>query len=300
MSDIRFSVVVPTHNRYTLLRQCLRALHEQTYPPHEIIVVDDASTDETPDALPREFPNVRYVRLPTQQGPSVARNTGIRMAEGDVIAFTDDDCRVPPDWLAQLANAFLAHPDAAGVGGYQEAPDDVLRTNIFAQVERIKRSRRWKGREKTPQKGGFEVPGFGTNNAAYRREVLLTIGGFDETFTYAAGEDTDLRWRICEAGYTLVYIPLKVEHYRTFSYTLHSLWHQYTHRGFGQYEFEMKRGRAPSFRRLVARAIKRTLAFWRDMCSLGFRKAAIIYLQGIANVWGQYRAWKEYHQRKHS
>ncbi|GAP62478.1 hypothetical protein ARMA_0901 [Ardenticatena maritima] len=296
MPDLRFSVVIPTYNRYTLLRQCLQALQEQTYPAYEIIVVDDASSDETPHTLPKEFPTVRYIRLPQRSGPATARNVGIQTASGDIVAFTDDDCRVPPYWLETLAEAFTEHPDVVGVGGYQEAPDEILEKDIFAQAEQFMRAQRWQGRHIAPQKGGFEVPGFGTNNAAYRREVLLSVGGFDETFTSAAAEDTDLKWRICEQGYQLLYLPLKVDHYHT--ETVGSAWRRHIYRGIGAYDFGKKRGKAPSLVRIALRSIKRTLRLGKHLVQTDPRIAFIVYMKSMADVVGQYRAWQNDDERK--
>jgi glycosyltransferase involved in cell wall biosynthesis len=96
------SAVVPTFNRIATLRQTLTALAAQDYPDYEIIVVDDGSSDGTGDVVTREFPAVRYVRQPNR-GPAAARNVGIRAALGDIVAFTDDDCLPPVDWLSRLA-----------------------------------------------------------------------------------------------------------------------------------------------------------------------------------------------------
>ncbi|MCS6911591.1 MAG: glycosyltransferase family 2 protein, partial [Anaerolineales bacterium] len=131
---MNFSVVIPTYNRQATLRRCLTALLAQTYPAHEIIVVDDGSTDGTAEMMTRDFPIVRFFRQ-KNAGPASARNRGIREASGDVIAFTDDDCLPPADWLERLADGYRRHPDVAGVGGYLDAPDEVLADNALAQYD---------------------------------------------------------------------------------------------------------------------------------------------------------------------
>jgi glycosyltransferase involved in cell wall biosynthesis len=129
------SVIIPTHNRKDLLRRCLAAATSQDYPDYEVIVVDDGSTDGTGAMVRREFPQVRYIRQERNRGPAAARNRGIKVATGEIIAFTDDDCLLPLDFLSRLADGYRRYPEVAGVGGYLEAPDDLLRTNPFARYE---------------------------------------------------------------------------------------------------------------------------------------------------------------------
>src|SRR6266550_6185835 len=117
------SIVVPTRNRARLLRDCIVSLMQQDLPGDrfEIIVVDDGSTDETPDVV-REIrrrtnrPDIRYVR-PEGRGLNVARNAGIQAAIGDPIAFVDDDVAVPSSWLKAVADGSLRHTDAGCFGG---------------------------------------------------------------------------------------------------------------------------------------------------------------------------------------
>jgi glycosyltransferase involved in cell wall biosynthesis len=210
--SVRFSIVIPTYNRASTLRCCLRAASVQTYPDYEVIVVDDASADSTGEMVRREFPHVRYLRQETNRGPAAARNRGIEAATGEIVAFTDDDCLVPSDFLARLAGGYRTYPDVAGVGGYLEAPDEVLRSNAFAQYEAHVTHQVYRAGP-TPYLGGFECPAGGTSAMSYRREVLLVVGGFDAQFTAAAGEDADLKLRIVQRGFSLLYVPIKVTHH---------------------------------------------------------------------------------------
>jgi len=116
----RVSVVVCCYNMGTALRECLRSLHRQTYHNTEIIVVNDASTDETAQVV-SEFNRisqncVRLVSNPANLGVAGSRNVGIRHAQGDLIAFTDADCIVHEDWLVELVRAVRGDRTAA-VGG---------------------------------------------------------------------------------------------------------------------------------------------------------------------------------------
>jgi glycosyltransferase involved in cell wall biosynthesis len=255
---MRFSVIVPTYNRMATLRQTLASLTTQDYSDFDLVVVDDGSTDGTRAMVAAEFPAVCY-KHQDNRGPAAARNTGIRGASGEIIAFTDDDCLPPRNWLARLADGFVRHPGVVGVGGYLEAPSQILATNMLARYE----SRDEYGARNEEIVGGFECPVGGTNNMAYRRDALLAINGFDETFPYAAGEDTDVKLRLCASGARLLYMPIKVTHLQTYAWD--AFRRQQITRGRGVVHFERKHyGGAPTRRRIVLRMFKRMMMFGRD------------------------------------
>jgi glycosyltransferase involved in cell wall biosynthesis len=257
MEHLRFSVIVPTYNRKNTLRRCLTAATGQDYPDYEVIVVDDGSTDGTGEMVRREFPQARCFRQEENRGPAAARNCGIREASGEVVAFTDDDCLVPADWLRRLADGYHRYPKVIGVGGYLEAPNYLLSNNILAQYERSV-GRNHYGAADTEVLGEFECPAGGTNNMSYRRAALLNIGGFDETFPFAAGEDADLKWRLCQRGARLLYVPVKVTHLQP--YTWKAFRRQQIIRGHGAAAFEHKHlGHTPTTSRVLLRLAKRTL-----------------------------------------
>lgn len=210
----RFSVVVPTRNRPQLLSRVLEALASQTYPNYEIIVVDDASTtDLTP--LKQRFPQVRFVRQPYNLGPAAARNLGIREATGEIIAFTDDDVMPPSNWLETLADGYRRNPEVVGVSGSIQAPDELLQANVWAQLE-LFQSQVELGQPNREVVGGWECPGFGTCNASYLRGAFEEVGGFDEGFSFAC-EDGDLKRRVAERGYQLLWIPIRSLHLRNYT-----------------------------------------------------------------------------------
>jgi glycosyltransferase involved in cell wall biosynthesis len=266
---VKFSVVIPTYNRAATLRQTLTALMAQDYPDYEIIVVDDGSTDDTRAMIAREFPQVRYI-YQQNRGPAAARNRGIAHARGEIIAFTDDDCVPPRDWLARLADGYARYPDVVGVGGYLEAPDEVLQRAPLARYERFIARRVFRVSERE-YVGGFECPAGGTNNIAYRRAILERVGGFDESFPYAAGEDADLKWRICQLGARLLYVPVKMTHLQT--YTWESFKRQARVRGKGTRLF-----RCQTSRQANARA--RGVAFAAALAGLAARMVG----RGISSI----------------
>src|SRR3954454_4952353 len=128
----RVSVVMATHNRAQRLAAMLDSLREQTLPhdDFEVIVVDDASTDDgatrrtLEEALPRGGLALRVVHRDRSRGPAVARNQGWHMAGAPLVAFTDDDCRAAPGWLAAAVAVADAHPGAIVQGRTDPMPEE--------------------------------------------------------------------------------------------------------------------------------------------------------------------------------
>ncbi len=288
---MRVSVVIPTFNRGGTLRQTLTGLIVQDYPDYEIIIVDDGSTDGTDDMVMREFPSVRYLRQPNR-GPAAARNVGIRMSSGVIVAFTDDDCLPPSDWLTRLVDGYTRYPEVVGVGGYLEAPAEVLKHNILARYERYVTREQYQARDEEVL-GGFECPAGGTCNMSYRKSVLTEVGGFDEGFRYAAGEDADLKWRIVRQGYQLLYLPIRMVHLRP--YTWQAFRKQQITHGRGAWYFEHKHSRPPGWGRIALRAVKRGMSFIPDMWRMGVALAFVKMMGGWYDCWGQ---WQEYRSRR--
>lgn len=285
---MKFSVVIPTFNRGSILRQTLAALITQDYSDYEVIVVDDGSTDGTREMVMREFPSVRYLRQ-ANRGPAAARNVGIQAASGVIVAFTDDDCLPPADWLTRLADGYARHPEVVGVGGYSEAPVDLLEHNILARYERYM-TREHYGACDGEVLGGFECPVGGTGNMSYRRSVLIEVGGFDEGFRYAAGEDADLKWRVVQKGHPLLYIPVRVTHLGP--YTWRAFRKQQITHGRGAWYFEHKRGHSPGWGRIALRVAKRGLSFIPDTLRMGVVLAFVKMIGGWYDCWGQWEEMK--------
>ncbi len=189
------SVVIPTHNRPTLLARCLEALGQQTYPApcYEVIVVVDGGADagHTCHAHCRQpsLHNGATLRVlhVAQGGPAVARNQGWRAARGEIIAFTDDDVVPTPGWLAAGVRAFA--PDVVGVAGWTEVPTPAIPTDHELTTS------------------GLENAPFTTCNVFYRHCALERVGGFDERYRLAWREDSDLYFRLCKMGGRMVIAP---------------------------------------------------------------------------------------------
>lgn len=192
----KVSVVVASYNAAHTLRPCLESLRHLDYPDYEVLLIDDGSTDDT-TRLSSEFPEVRTLRHPRNLGLSTARNLGIRAATGDVIAFTDADCRVDRDWLRWLVLG-LFDLQTAGIGGPNLLPPDD--SPVAAAVMA---SPGGPAHVLLDSRFAEHLPGC---NMAFWRWALEAIGGFDPVFQ-RAGDDVDVCWRILRQGWRLGFAP---------------------------------------------------------------------------------------------
>lgn len=201
-------VVIPARNAETTLRECLRSVMECDYPRKTIWIVNDGSRDTTA-AILGEFPgiNVLHVRA---MGASAARNLAMQNAAEDVIAFTDADCVVRKDWLRRLV-ACVMEPGVSGAGGPQLA---VPHQPLFARrIHAFLAAICFVGDYMRVGQGKHPVQHIPSCNSAYRREAILSVGGFRPGLF--PGEDVDLDRRLIMAGHKLVYTPeAVVEHHR--------------------------------------------------------------------------------------
>ncbi|HVV71198.1 MAG TPA: glycosyltransferase, partial [Verrucomicrobiae bacterium] len=200
----RVSIVVASYNGERTLKACLDSLQQQRYPDYEVILVDDGSTDTTPQ-IAFLNPQVRYLRLERNLGLSAARNAGIAAASGEIIAFTDADCRADEDWLYYLVGALLTS-DFVGMGGPNLLPpdDSVVAAAVMA-------SPGGPAHVMLTDRQAEHIPGC---NMAFFKWALSEVGGFDPVFR-KAGDDVDLCWRLQQAGYKIGFSPAAmVWHYR--------------------------------------------------------------------------------------
>jgi GT2 family glycosyltransferase len=200
----RVSVVVASYNGERTLKACLDSLARLNYPDYEVILVDDGSTDST-QRIAFAHPNARYFRHEKNLGLSVARNTGIAASTGEIIAFTDSDCRADEDWLYYLVGGLL-QSSFAGIGGPNLLPpeDSLVAAAVMA-------SPGGPAHVMLTDRKAEHIPGC---NMAFYKWALGQIGGFDPTF-HQAGDDVDLCWRLQQAGYEIGFSPAAfVWHYR--------------------------------------------------------------------------------------
>jgi glycosyltransferase involved in cell wall biosynthesis len=215
MSDpVSITVVVCTYNRSGKLANAIESVADQAVSPWlhwEIVVVDNGSTDDTPhvvEELRRRYPGrIRYI-LERQKGVSHARNAGIREAQGEIIAFIDDDETAHPDWLRNLT-ASLGSGEWSGVGGrvvpppFSPPPWLSLESSFNCGPLAIFNPRQ--------EAGELHEPPFGAN-MAFRREVFDRFGMFRTDLGRVGGnmisnEDTEFGRRLLDAGLRVRYEP---------------------------------------------------------------------------------------------
>ncbi len=188
------SAIVCAYNEARTLSACLHSLLSQTRPPDEILVINNASTDETA-AVARAIPGVRVVDEPVK-GLVVARERARREASGDVLAYVDADCRTPIFWLERVERRFDRHPASVAVTGpYRFYDWDLIGRVLIRAYDYIV----------APPTHLLVHYGAGLGavlyggNFAVRRSALDRIGGFDRTVEFH-GEDTNLGRRLTPVG----------------------------------------------------------------------------------------------------
>jgi hypothetical protein len=195
------SIIIPTYNRWALLRQTLATVLAQTYPALEIIVVDDGSTDETMTWLTEYAGRVTVIQQ-SHQGVAAARNQGIRRAKGVYLTFLDDDDLIEPAKIARQAELLQSQPEVSLVhcGYYLSDKEGRLRDKVWL----------WPQANLLRQ---LTCSNFIWSGAPLiRRECLTTVGLFDEQLTN--GQDWDLWLRLALAGYGFAVIPEPLGTYR--------------------------------------------------------------------------------------
>jgi glycosyltransferase involved in cell wall biosynthesis len=262
------SVIVPTRHRPEQLRLCLEGLSELDYPKDrlQVVVVDDSGGEAAVEPIPQAFELVSTNRV----GPAAARNAGVEHANGELLAFIDDDCRPHRNWLGRLAARYREAPGEA-VGGRTV---NALRESLCSEAAQLVidvgyiqnnlgvPDRRW----------------FTTNNLAVPRAGFHAIGGFDAG--YRTAEDRDFCSRWTESGRAMSYEPdAVVEHFRRLDLAEFAAMHYSYGRGAFRYHRDRRhRGRPvavePGYYVALAREALRRGA--------GSRAAA---LEGLLVVW---------------
>jgi GT2 family glycosyltransferase len=221
----RISVIVCSYNGAPRIRDCFDGLLKLDYPNFEVIVVNDGSTDATA-AIARQY-GFRLINTPNW-GLGHARNVGLEVARGEIVAYIDDDARPDPHWLTYLAAAFL-DTDHAGVGGPNIPPSGEGHV-----AECVANAPGGPVHVLISDREAEHIPGC---NMAFRRWCLRAIGGFDPQFR-TAGDDVDVCWRLQQQGWTLGFSPAAVVwHHRRDS--VRAYWKQQV--GYGKAEALLER-----------------------------------------------------------
>ena len=195
------SIIVPVHNRPGEIEECLKSLEGLDYPADrlETIVVDDASTDHTPEIVSRF--SVRLIRLKNNRQAPYCRNLAAEKTSGDILAFVDSDCLVDSLWLKELLPTFRS----ASMGAVGGLVDSYFNRSGLDRYEAVNSSLIMGQHGMRSQKTdtAFYVP---SCNLLVKRNVFRSIGGFREELV--VGEDVDLCWRIQDQGFQVAFQPV--------------------------------------------------------------------------------------------
>lgn len=216
----KVSVVVCAYNASDTIEDTLQSLGKLTYPDYEVIVINDGSRDRTGE-IAHSYP-VRTIDIPNG-GLSAARNLGLAHATGEIVAYTDADVRVDPDWLTYLVQP-IVQDGFQGSGGPNVIPAD---DPWVAQC--VARAPGGPTHVLLDDRVAEHVPGC---NMAFRRAELLSIGGFNPAYL-RAGDDVDVCWRLQARGYRIGFAPsaLVWHHHRS---SVKAYWRQQV--GYGEGE----------------------------------------------------------------
>jgi len=214
------TVAVCTRDRPDQLERLLQSLMRQTFQPRATLVVDNAPSTHATEQLVRRFPGVRYVREAIP-GLDFARNRALRESDSEVVAYVDDDAVVAEDWVESMIDVFAESPAIGVCTGKVDAL--TMSTEGARLFEASGGFGRGDCRLHLPPGAGARPPGLPKPLAAWafsvgagvslavRRQFALELGGFDEALDMGAvlpgGGDSDMLWRMLEAGHQVVYEP---------------------------------------------------------------------------------------------
>jgi hypothetical protein len=206
------TVVVPNLNGAHFLEPCLVSLARQSAGAPDVVVVDNGSTDGSVELVRDSFPEIKLISFAENRGFAAAMNAGIAEAQGELVAFLNNDAVAEPTWLEELVASLERHPEAAAATskllladepGFLDGAGDGLTRSFLPYVRG----------HREPDDGRYaeEVQVFGASGAAalWRSSVLRELGSFDERF-FAYYEDVDLSFRARLRGYEIWYAPRAV------------------------------------------------------------------------------------------
>ena len=202
------SVVVVTWNGLHLLRPCAEALGDQTLP-HQLVVVDNGSTDGTVEWVRSTLPNATLVMLPRNLGFAGGNNAGLRAAAGDLLVLVNNDTLPPPHFLTEITGPMGAAPDIGATGGvltFAHRPDLIASAGIVVGHDGVHRDDRMLAPVRSLPNHAAEIFGATGGAVCLRREALQDVGFFAERF-FNYLEDADLAWRLRLRGWRCLLAP---------------------------------------------------------------------------------------------
>lgn len=205
MSDPLISVVIVTWNRREDVLATVRAVREQAYQAHQIVVVDNGSTDGTVETLRREDPGVDVIALPENVGAAAGRNHGIEAAKGEIVFFLDSDASPARETLGNVAAKLGERPDVAGI---------VCKV-LNAETRQFDETAGWifSENDKVDSEREFLSFSFSACGGAFRTAVLREVGGFWGLLFFLR-EEEELSLRILDRGHAILYCPDAIVYHR--------------------------------------------------------------------------------------
>jgi glycosyltransferase involved in cell wall biosynthesis len=210
------SVIIAAYQSHATIAGCLETLRHQTFRDFETIVVNSSPGDPTRELVTTQFPEVQFFENQTRLLPHAARNRGVLLARGQILAFTDADCRSAPDWVERLVKA-----QAAGHDVVCGSIEPERRSWFDLGVHLCKYSFRLSGLREGP------CAIAGTANASYSRRVFDAVGPFDGD-QYSG--DVLLSWQAARRGCSPWFEPRAVVHH-TFQHSGAAFWRERLERG---------------------------------------------------------------------
>jgi len=205
------SIIIPNYNGLRFLAPCLDALAVQTYPREltEVILVDDASTDDSAPFVQANYPDVTIVRQARNSGLAAGCNAGARVAIGELLVMLNNDTEAEPGWLAALVEMAAKYPEAGTIASKMllfDRRDTLHNAGDVMGIDGIPRNRGVWEVDLGQYDADLTIFGGCGGGVAYRREAWEQTGGFDERlFMYL--EDVDLAWRLRLLGWEAVFAP---------------------------------------------------------------------------------------------
>jgi GT2 family glycosyltransferase len=228
MSRVQLSVVIVTYNRCKDLSECLNSLLRLAEPPSEIIVVDSSSTDGTHE-LAKNYP-LKLINI-NERSMVKARNIGFRHAKNEIVAYLDDDVVVGENWLKYILEPYRDKCVGGVVGRvipYDDSEVVYLPTRHYA-IGKVFNNGLILGNFDIPTRDPIEVDTLIGCNMAFRRELLLKTGGFDENFRGSCfRDDTDISLRLKRLNYKLIYHPKAIVRHKFKGKTVNNKWFYWT------------------------------------------------------------------------
>ncbi|MEW6295727.1 MAG: glycosyltransferase [Candidatus Diapherotrites archaeon] len=192
------SVIIPMFNGEKTIKKCIDSiLNQKIELNYEVILVDDGSTDNTKNIIREKYGKNKKIKLIEQShaGPAKARNLGAKKAGGEILVFTDSDCEAESNWLKEILKPFKNKNIAGVQGAYKTKQDCIIARYVQIEIE---------DRYEKMRKEKF-VDWIGSYAAAYKKDIFIKLGGFDENFPSASGEDPDISYKMQERKLNLVF-----------------------------------------------------------------------------------------------